>query len=134
NSAGGGAEDKVTVFHQGVVGPYATATVGSDDPAALRTWLVNNGYTVPDSTLPTIAFYVQKKMVFVALRLRPNVGIQQMQPVRVTYPGYMATFPLRMVAIGAVDAVKITLWVVSEQRFAPMNFPEARIDFTRVTW
>jgi len=134
SSGGMGPGETVTVFNQGVVGPYQTATIGSTDPAALRNWLVANGYSVPESTLPVIAYYVNEHSVFVALKLRPNVGVQQMQPVRVTYPGYMARFPLKMVAVGAADAVKITLWIVAEQRFHAMNFPDAVIDFSKLTW
>ncbi|MCC6997259.1 MAG: DUF2330 domain-containing protein [Deltaproteobacteria bacterium] len=133
-SNGGGQSENVMVFHQGVVGPYQTATIGSQDPSALRNWLISNGYSVPESTLPVIAHYVGLGNVFVALKLRPNVGIQQMQPVRVTYPGYMARFPLKMVAVGAASAVKITLWVISEQRTHAMNFPDALIDFSKLTW
>jgi len=52
--ADGGA---VTVFHEGSIGPYETATVMSDDAMALVDWLQERGYGVPDSIVPTIVHY-----------------------------------------------------------------------------
>jgi hypothetical protein len=114
----GGTEDQVTVYHSGQVGPYDTATIGSDNPAALQTWLTDHGYAVPTSIQPIIAWYVQQKWVFSALRLMPGADVSQMVPVRVTFPGQVASFPLRMVAAGAAQPVGITLWIIADQRYA----------------
>ncbi|MSP59581.1 MAG: DUF2330 domain-containing protein [Myxococcales bacterium] len=128
------AGEDVTVYHQGEVGPYETATVGSDSPMALIDWLTNHGYTVPDGLRPIITFYVNKRWVFNALRLKPDQNTSQMKPVRVVFKGLAATFPLRMVAAGAGPSLGILLWVVADQRYQAMNYDTVTIDERKLKW
>jgi hypothetical protein len=124
----------VTVFHEGNIGPYETATVQSDDPMALVAWLQERGYGVPDQILPTIARYSELGLAFAVLRLRPSVGVQQMQPVRVTVPGLAPTFPLRMVAAGATEELGLELYVFAEGRSQTMNMETLELDRDAITF
>jgi len=124
----------VEVHHQAAIGPYETATIGSEDPEALIAWLRDNHYTVPDDMLPIIAHYTDQGMDFAVLRLSPNFGVNQMQPVRVTSPGLNVTFPLRMVAAGVEGSVGLELFVVAEGRYGPMNFAGAEVDRDALTY
>ena len=133
-SSEGRDDGGVTVFHQGVVGPYETATIGSEDPRALVTWLRANGYGVDDSILPTVDYYVRQNMNFAVLRLRPGAGIDRMQPVRVTVPGLATSLPLRMVQAGVVTEVDLELFVFAESRIEASNFGNAEVDRGRVTF
>src|SRR4029077_5790453 len=64
----------------------------------------------------------------------PSQGVQAMQPVRVVSPGGAPTLPLRMVAAGTGANVAITLFVVGEGRWSPVNFPSMSPDPNAVTW
>jgi len=128
------ADGGVTVFHEGNIGPYETATVQSEDPMALVAWLQERGYGVPDQTLPTIARYSELGLAFAVLRLRPSVGVQQMQPVRVTVPGLAPTFPLRMVAAGATEELGLELYVFAEGRSQTMNMETVELDRESITF
>ena len=132
-SADGGA-GRVTVHHQAAIGPYETATIGSEDPDALVEWLRGNGYAVPDAVLPTIAHYTDQGMDFAVLRLSPNFGVTQMQPVRVTMEGLNPAFPLRMVSAGVVGKVGLELFVFAEGRYGPMNFEGVEVDRSALTF
>ena len=133
-SSSGGEGDSVTVYHQGTVGPYETATIGSTDAMALTSWLNDHGYAVPPALDDTIAFYVAKQWVFNALRLRPDASTTQMQPVRVSFQGLLTQFPLRMVAAGAASEVGILLWVISDQRYQSSNYDTITLDESRLRW
>ena len=124
----------VHVYHEGVVGPYDTATIGSTDPMALVTWLQDHGYEVPDTTLPTIAHYTSLGMNFVALRLRPMVGVDRMAPIRVSSPGLSLTLPLRMIAAGVGADVSLELFVFAERRMQTATFPNAEVDRAALTY
>jgi hypothetical protein len=117
----------VTVLHQSVIGPYETATIGSEDPSALLGWLEDNGYAVDPGLLPTIAYYTEQRMNFVALRLAPQEGIDRMQPVRITSPGLSLAFPLRMVAAGVTLDVDLELFVFAEGRMEAANYGNAEV-------
>ncbi len=138
-SAGAAADglaepEDVTVYNEAVVGPYETVTIGSQDADALQNWLTEHGYNVDPSSLPTIMHYVHAGSVFVVLRLAPGQGVQAMQPVRVSYPGYMATFPLKMVKVGAGVQLSLSLWVFAEQRYEAYNYENALIDREFLVW
>ncbi|HSO39834.1 MAG TPA: DUF2330 domain-containing protein, partial [Labilithrix sp.] len=124
----------VQVVRQEVVGPYETVIVRSDKPKALEQWLQDHGYAVPDTMLPIITAYTALKLDFVALRLRPGQGVRSMRPVRIVSPGADPTLPLRMVAAGIGSHVGLTLYVLSEGRYRPQNFPEAQLDEKKLFW
>lgn len=134
-SAGGdGGGSDVIVKHRGTIGPYNTVTLSSQDPKALETWLEQHGYVVPDYTLPIIAAYVAEGFDFIALRLQPGKGVQQMTPVRVVTPKGDPELPLRMVAAGATSFVDITLFVLAERRYAMPDLPELSVPLDELVW
>lgn len=132
--AGGDGDEDVIVYTEGAVGPYETAVVGGAEGAALRDWLVARGYPVQESAVPIIDKYAAEGSAFIALRLAPASGVQSMQPVRVSYDGFLARFPLEMVKIGASGQLGLTLWVIAEQRYEPANYPTAAIDPTELVY
>jgi MYXO-CTERM domain-containing protein len=135
NDSAGTSDAGVTIYEEKVVGPYQTVIIGSEDAQALQTWLVQHGYNVPASTLPTIQYYVGIGAKFVVLRLAPDQDVSAMQPIRVRYPGYMATFPLRMVTAGAVGTLDLTLWVIAEQRYESKGgYATVTITGDELTW
>ena len=80
------ASSSVEVFATGEVGPYGFDVVGSEDPDALISWLRDNNYRVTEEMEPLIDLYVVEGFVFLAMRLRPDAGVQDVEPVKVTYP------------------------------------------------
>lgn len=137
-SAGGDpglqAPPPVVVVHQGSVGPYDTVTLHSSVPGALTVWLKTNGFAIDGSVAPIIDAYAKDGFDFIALRLKPDQGIQQMSPVRVVSPGAVPVLPLRMVAAGTGANVDVTLFVIGEGRWDTKNFPGATVDPVKLTW
>ena len=136
-SAGsGGATNQggVSVLHHGTVGPYETTTLSSTDPQALRSWLTSRGYAIPVEIEPIIDAYVAEGFDFVALRLSPGQGVQQMTPVRVVTPGGPSELPLRMVAAGVGSFVGITLFVIAETRHFLPDLPEVSVSGNEIEW
>ncbi|MBK8936713.1 MAG: DUF2330 domain-containing protein [Polyangiaceae bacterium] len=123
-----GPTDGVTIVSHGSAGPYETVVLSSEDPAALTQWLDEHDYTIPEEIEPVIEQYVEEGFDFVALRLAPGAGIQQMRPVRVVMQGAVPVLPLRMVAAGSGARTAITLFVIGEGRYTPANFVEGEVD------
>ena len=124
----------VTVVHEGAVGPYETVTLHANVPGALPQWLTSHGFAIDAAIQPVVDAYSKEGFDFIALRLLPGKGIQQMQPVRVVSPGLSPTLPLRMVAAGTGANVDITLFVISEGAWGPQNFPSSSIATSELTW
>lgn len=130
----GSDEESVEVTAHEVVGPYETVQLSSEDPEALRDWLEQHGYAVPDDVAPLIDDYVLEGFDFLALRLVPGAGIDAMRPVRITTPGAMPALPLRMVAAGTGARTPISLWVVGEGRYQAANMANFFIREDDLVW
>jgi hypothetical protein len=131
SATGGGG---VTVIAQEVVGPYETVQLSSADSQALKTWLTDHGYAVPQDIAPVIDAYVADGFDFLALKLVPGQGIDSMRPVRITSQGAAPVLPLRMVAAGTGATTAVSLWVVGEGRYEPTNFSTFEIDPEDLVW
>jgi hypothetical protein len=134
DSAAAEAPGAVTVLKQENVGPYATVQLHATDSSALNGWLTQNGFSIPADVVPIIDEYVAEGSDFLAMNLLPNQGVQAMRPVRVTTPGAGLSLPLRMAAIGTGATVGITIWVVSDGRYEPQNYPFFHIDDSALVW
>ncbi|MFO0756950.1 MAG: DUF2330 domain-containing protein [Byssovorax sp.] len=104
------------------------------DPAAHKAWLADHQFTIPPGAGPIIDTYVAEGFDFIAMKLAPDQGIQAMRPVRITSEGAGLTLPLRMIGAGVKGAVPITLWVIGEGRYEPVNFPGFRISESDLVW
>lgn len=135
-SSSGGGQDAggVTVIAEEVVGPYATVQLSSQDPNALKTWLLDNGYSLPLDISPIVDSYVNEGFNFLALKLAPGKGINSMRPVRISSMGASPVLPLRMVAAGTGQTTPITLFVMGEGRYKPANFTSFTIDESQLVW
>ena len=134
STSGAPGAGQVQIISQCVIGPYETVTLRATDPKALTNWLNEHAYEIPPAIQPTIDSYTSEGFDFIALRLRPVCNERSMKPVRIVSPGADATLPLRMIAAGVGARVGLTLYVISEGRYHPQNFPDAVIDYTQLTW
>jgi hypothetical protein len=120
---------------EAVVGPYAVNVISTESGGMrLDTWLREHGYDVPASTRTAINHYVDLQFDFIILRLRPGVGIKQMQPVRITTRGYMPMLPLRMIAAGIGDKVGLSLTVIASGRVEAQGYTNAVVDEDDLTF
>jgi len=147
DSYGGGASDAgfggadaaskdpgVVVTKREVVGPYEAVQLKATDPMSISAWLIANGFEIPVDVKPIIEAYQAEGFGFLALKLLPGQGVDSMRPVRVTTPGAGLGLPLRMVSAGTGANVGITLWVIGEGRYEPVDFPFFRIADDELVW
>ena len=124
----------VTVFASGEVGPYGFDVVGSEDPDALVTWLRDNSYRVTEEMEPLIDVYVEEQFVFLAMKLRPDKGAQDVEPVKVTYPSERPMIPLRLTAVAANPDMAVMVWIYGEHQAVPMNYAKMTIANDELTF
>ncbi len=132
-----GAVDDVTVLASGTAGPYAYDVITSPDPLALITWLRDNDYRITPEMEPLIEVYTNDGMVFLAMKLQPEQGVQDIQPVVMTYEADYPTIPIRLTAVAATPNMSIITWVFADAQVFPTNFAhpviydrDVRADFT----
>ena len=121
------AESAVQVFASGEVGPYGFDVVGSEDPDALISWLRDNSYRVTEAMEPLIDLYVVEGFAFLAMKLRPDAGVQDVEPVKVTYPSEAPMIPLRLTAVAANPDMAVMVWVYAQEQAVPANYAHETI-------
>ncbi len=131
---GSGAPDGVNVFSSGVVGPYGFDVISSENPTALIDWLRERNYQVTAEMEPLIAAYVQEGMYFLAMQLAPGSGVQDIQPVKVTFHATQPMIPLRMAAVAAQPDTEILVWFFANAPATPTNYTAMHIADDELTF
>lgn len=115
-------DDAVEVLASGEVGPYVYDVITSPDPDAMISWLRENDYRVEPEMEPLIAVYNEEGMVFLAMKLQPEEGADDIQPVVMTYPSTQPMIPLRLTAVAANPNMTVLTWIFSEEQAVPVNY------------
>ncbi|MBI3241089.1 MAG: DUF2330 domain-containing protein [Chloroflexi bacterium] len=128
--AGGG----VTVFSSGEVGPFGFDVIGSEDSEALINWLKDNGYRITPEMEPLVHVYVEEQMLFLAMKLRPGAGVQDIQPVVMKYKSDRPMIPLRLTAVAANPNMGVLVWLLGNTQYESDNYrkldiPDSDIQF-----
>lgn len=120
----------VTVFASGEAGPYAYDVVGTEtgNANALIDWLNENNYRITTEMEPLVFVYVREEMVFLAMKLKPDEGVQDIQPIKMTYPSENPMIPIRLTAVAATPNMGIYTWVFGRGRSEPLNYASVEID------
>ena len=130
----GAAESQVQVVSQAKVGPYDSAVIRSNDPAALKAWLRKNGYEIPPKLDPLLDPYVAGRYYFVALKLQQDRGSGDLQPVTLTYRATKPGVPIRLTAVAATPDMDLYVWYLGADRAIPENYRHAKVNEARVDW
>jgi hypothetical protein len=129
-----GAPGGVNVVSQAQVGPYDTAVLKADDPGALKKWLTDNAYVIPDKLDPLLDPYVAGKYFFVALKLTKDRSAGDVQPIVLKYKATKPGIPIRLTSVAAIPNMAVFVWVLGDHRAIPENYRHAVINEARIDW
>lgn len=119
---GAGVGGGIEVLASGTAGPYAYNVVTSVDPNALITWLRTNDYRITEEMEPLIKAYTDEDMDFLAMKLRPEEGVQDIQPIAMTYNSKQPMIPLRLTAVAANPNMNVVTWIFGDAQAIPTNY------------
>ena len=95
--APGGAVD---VLGRQRLGPFDVTRLAANDPAALATWLTDNGFPHPDGLDQNLAPYVADGWEIVAIQLVPAKDgsplTGDLQPLRLSFASDSVVYPMRL--------------------------------------
>ena len=126
--------DGVQVIAEQRVGPYDTAIIASDDPAAMIDWLVTNGYQLGNLGADLLQPYTYGGFFFLALRLAPDRDVGDLQPIAMTYDADMPGIPIKLTAIAAEPDMGVLVWVLGQNRAIPENYLHVQINEASIDW
>ena len=123
SGAGGGVE----VLATGSVGPYNYDVITSPDPDALIIWLRDNDYRITEEMEPLVHVYNDEGMVFLAMKLKGESGVQDIQPIVMTYESEKPMIPLRLTAVAANPNMTVLTWIFADEPAYPVNYANPKI-------
>jgi hypothetical protein len=112
----------VEVLASGAAGPYFYDVITSPDPQAMISWLRDNGYRIEPEMEPLVAVYNEEGMVFLAMKLQPDEGADDIQPVVMTYESTQPMIPLRLTAVAANPNMTVLTWIFADEQAIPVNY------------
>lgn len=130
----GNEDDGVQVLQRLVVGPFEIEIVTSESADAMATWLETNNYDLSDRGRELIAPYVDEGMNFVALRLRQDQGVGDLQPLIMRYQSDEPMIPIRLTAVAAQPDMGVIVWLLGDARAVPLNYLHVTPNYTRLNW
>lgn len=122
-----GAGGDVEVLATGSVGPYNYDVITSPDPDALIIWLRDNDYRITEEMEPLVHVYNEEGMVFLAMKLKGESGVQDIQPIVMTYESEKPMIPLRLTAVAANPNMTVLTWIFADEPAYPVNYANPAI-------
>ncbi|WP_031080414.1 DUF2330 domain-containing protein [Streptomyces sp. NRRL S-118] len=122
-----GAAPDATAPPVGVVGrerlgDFDVARLTATDPDALRDWLDDNGFELPERLSGELRPYVEQKWEYVAVRLAPEERgaalYGTLDPLRIRFASERPVYPMRLSRL-ATTPQSLGLYVLSEHRMEP---------------
>ncbi|ETW99457.1 MAG: hypothetical protein ETSY2_40845 [Candidatus Entotheonella gemina] len=105
NDERGAAALGVTIEAQYTVGEYDILILSAQESSGLETWLIQNGYKIPDGASPVIGSYLNKGMKFfvakVNLKEHSKQGTTYLRPLQIAFESDHFMLPIRLGTINA---------------------------------
>jgi hypothetical protein len=120
-------DSSVIVLASGTAGPYAYDVITSDDSNEMFRWLRENEYQVTQDMGPLLRVYTEEGMVFLAMKLQPESGVQDIQPIVMTYESDVPMIPIRLTAVAANPDMNILTWIFADEQAYPANYEPVEV-------
>lgn len=121
-------DGSVQVLASGTAGPYFYNVITSPNPIDLIRWLRSNNYRITEQMEPLISLYTDEGKIFLAMKLQPDQGVQDIQPVKMTYTWDFPEIPIRLTAVAANPDMTVLTWVFADSQAYPANYAHPTID------
>ena len=113
----------VDVIQRAVIGSYDTVVFAATDAATTVDWLISEGFIVNSTMTPFMQPYLDAGMAFVAAKLVPGAGTEEIRPLAVTYDGQQPMIPLQLTAVAAEPEMGVTAYVYGDAPYEPVDRP-----------
>ena len=138
SDAGAGQSDPneatVQVLSREAVGPYDLVVLLPDSVEALREWLTENEYQIPDTADATLQPYVEMEAAFLALKLLAGSDAGDVQPIRMSFGGSTPAIPIVPTSVAADPDMGILVHLLGQSRAVPNNYRHVKINEAALDW
>jgi len=111
----------VTVSSEVTIGPVVAVSLTGESGDAVRAWLTDNGFSLPENDAATFDRYVGKGRYFIAIRRAESAATNGPSSIGVHYtlPGDHRMLSLGFTRIGAASKLALTLFLAAPETVRP---------------
>ncbi len=107
----------VTIEEKFTVGEYDILILSAKESDGLETWLIQNGYKIPEGASPLLQPYIRQNMKFfvakVNLKEFAKTGSQLLRPLMMAYQSPRFMLPIRLGMINAQGEQDLLVYILS---------------------
>jgi hypothetical protein len=130
----GGTDGGPTIVKREIVGAYEIVVLQGGTAQELYDWLDSNGYAQDPDAPPILKQYLDEGFYFAAARLIHGAGVEELQPLVMTYQGDQPCVPLRLTRIAAMENMPIRVFALGDTRSVPTGYKHVEINEARLDW
>jgi hypothetical protein len=108
----------VTIEAQYTVGEYDILILSAQESSGLETWLIQNGYKIPDGASPVIGSYLDMGMKFfvakVNLKEHSKQGTTYLRPLQIAFESDNFMLPIRLGTINANGPQELFIFMLTK--------------------
>jgi hypothetical protein len=131
---GDGDDGGPDIIDRGFAGAFQYDVLQGGTIEGVTQWLEDAGYVQDDDAPPILENYLDDDFLFVAIKLRSGVGVEEIHPITIAYDGMEPCVPIRLTAIAAVPDMAIRAFFLGESRVAPKNYDHVTINQAKLDW
>lgn len=122
------------VVKREIVGAFEIVVLQGGTAQEVYDWLSMNGYYQDMAALPILEEYLKDKYYFAAAKLLHGSGVEELQPIVMTYAGDTPCVPLRLTRIAAMPHMGVRIFGLGHSRFVPVNYKHVEINDAAIDW
>ena len=130
----GGVDDSGPLVARDTVGPYDYAVLRADEKQPLLDWLNQESFFVPAGTDEVMEPYIRPGGFFLAVKLRAEQSVGDLQPIVVKYRSELPMIPIVLTSVAANPDMPVLVWVLGQSRAIPRNFYHTDINDAQIDW
>ncbi|MCA9541573.1 MAG: DUF2330 domain-containing protein [Myxococcales bacterium] len=125
---------RVQIISREAVGPYDRVILLAETVQDLFRWLDENDFQYPEGSEEKLQPYIEAGAAFVALKLLPTAGSNDVVPLRLTFGSPIASIPIVPTAVAANNDMGVIVHVLGDARAVPANYRHVQINQAAIDW
>ncbi len=122
----------VTIEEAFSVGEYDILILSAEESEGLTTWLVENGYVLPEAVVPILQRYIEQGMKFFVARVNLEAfersGYEYLRPLLMAFESERFMLPIQLGMVNARGPQDLVVYLLSPQgRVETTNYPVVAI-------
>ena len=128
--SGGGPE----IIKREIVGAFEIVVLQGGTATELIDWLDTYGYYQDPEATPIVQEYLDEGFMFAAAKLLHGAGVDEIQPLVLTYEGNEPCVPLRLTRIAATEDMGVRVFSLADARTVPSTYRHVELNEVRLDW